>query len=480
MLREVLHYLEQNRNHFIAFKLLALIRDRVFGALRRLCPARLEGRDKGNLVSVITSDIELLEVFYAHTISPIAIGVLFSILMTVFIGSIDYRLGILAAFAYVTVGGLMPMVSSRLSGDCGTEMRERSGELSTVVLENLRGLDDIQQYGAGDARVCQMVSRTDGLNEVSSKMNSASGKASSITVATMLLFDLCMLVCSYLLFRDGAIGFDGALISVIAMMSSFGPVAALAALGSTLQTTVAAGNRVLDILDDDPETEDVTGKGTAEFGDVSAGDVSFSYGGDKVLSGVSVEVLEGTIVGISGRSGSGKTTLLKLMMRFWDPDSGTISISGRPIDGINTSELRGMESYVTQDTHLFRDTIRNNLKIAKLDASDEEIVEACRKASIHDFISGLPDGYDTQVGELGDTLSGGERQRIGLARAFLHGAPFMLLDEPTSNLDSLNESVILRSISEAGGEHTVVIVSHRASTLCIADRIYAMDSGRVS
>ncbi len=479
LLRAVLHYLEQNRNHYIAFKLLALIRDRVFGALRRLCPAKLEGRDKGNLISVITSDIELLEVFYAHTISPLFIAVIFSAGMTVAIGWIDWRLGLIALGAYLVVGGLMPAVSSRLTAGYGAEMRGRTGELSSFVLDNLRGLGEIQQYGAGADRISGMDARTDALNDANGGMNGRSSIGGSITTASILFFDLVMLVSAVMLFRQGDIGFGSTVVATVALMSSFGPVAALAALGSTLQSTFAAGNRVLDILDDVPQTEDVVDKERTEFDGARVEDVSFSYGDVPAISGVSMDIPRDSIIGISGKSGSGKSTLLKLMMRFWSVRSGEISISGKSLEYINTSDLREMEGYVTQDTHLFHDSIRNNLLIAKLDATDGEIEEACRKASVHDFIISLPDGYDTEVGELGDTLSGGERQRLGLARAFLHGAPFLLLDEPTSNLDSLNESIILRSLDGGREGHTVVIVSHRASTLRTADEVYEMDTGRL-
>jgi ATP-binding cassette subfamily C protein len=283
-----------------------------------------------------------------------------------------------------------------------------------------------------------------------------------------------------LLYNSGEIGFDGVLISVIALMSSFGPVVALANLGSTLQNTFAAGNRVLDIFDESPVVEEISGKKNIHFNGVKAENITFSYGNENILSDVSVEIPKNTVVGITGRSGSGKSTLLKLFMRFWNVQDGKIKISDTDIDNINTKNLRDMESFVTQETHLFHDSISNNLRIAKLDATQEEIETACKKASVHDFIISLPNGYDTQVGELGDTLSGGERQRIGLARAFLNNAPFMLLDEPTSNLDSLNEAVILKSLGEERNGKTVVLVSHRQSTMRIADMVYSVENGRMS
>lgn len=474
--RAVLRYAEQACNHFIAFKLLALIRDRVFHALRRLCPAKLEGRDKGDLISVITSDIELLEVFYAHTISPVAIAFFFTAIMCLFIGSFHPALGILALLAYIMVGIVIPIITSKVSGEDGMAFRTKSGELSGFVLDSLRGLSETIQYGQGEKRLAGMNAKTDALSVDEERMKHKAGRNAAATNTVILLFDLGMLLVSAMLYQNGSVDFSGVLIPTIALCSSFGPVIALANLGSTLQNTFAAGNRVLDILDETPVVEEVSGKKKLKFIGAAAENVTFSYGGETVLDGISLQIPEGGITGIVGRSGSGKSTLLKLFMRFWKVQSGSVEISGRDVADINTSDLRDMESFMTQETHLFRDSIRNNLRIAKLDATDEEIIAACRKASIHDFIVGLPQGYDTPVGELGDTLSGGERQRLGLARAFLHNAPFLLLDEPTSNLDSLNEAVILQSLCEEREDRTVVLVSHRQSTVRTADKVYSVES----
>ena len=475
LVRGFLRYAEQACNHFIAFKLLVLIRDQVFGALRKLCPAKLEGKDKGNLISIITSDIELLEVFYAHTISPIAIAFLFCIIMVCFIGSYHVALGILALAAYFTVGVIIPIVTSKRSGDDGIRFRTKSGELSSFVLDSLRGLSETQQYGQGEKRMADMNVQTDNLSRYEERMKRTAGRNTAVTNTVILVFDLAMLFLSASL-----VGFEGCLIVTLALMSSFGPVVALAALGSTLQNTFAAGNRVLDILDESPVVEEITGKEAVQFHGAAAENVTFAYGEETILDNFSVTIPENQIIGINGRSGSGKSTLLKLFMRFWAVAQGEVKISGKNVDDINTSNLREMESFVTQETHLFHDSIRNNLRLAKLDATDDEIITACKKASVHDFIMSLPKGYDTEVGELGDTLSGGERQRLGLARAFLHDAPFLLLDEPTSNLDSLNEAVILKSLHEECADKTVVLVSHRKSTMGIADTVYSVEHGRMS
>lgn len=475
LVRGGLRYAEQACNHFIAFKLLALIRDKVFGALRRLCPAKLEGKDKGDLISVITSDIELLEVFYAHTISPICIAFLFTVVMVCFIGSYHPALGLLALAAYGTVGILIPLLTAKLSGDSAMRFRTKSGKLSAYVLDSLRGLPETIQYGQGQARMDAMNAQTDAIAKEGEQMKRTEGRNTAVTGTVILMFDLAMLFASAAL-----LDFEGCLITTLAMMSSFGPVTALAALGATLQSTLAAGNRVLDILEEHPVAENITGKEPISFHGAAANHVTFAYDNETILNDFSIDIPEGKVTGIIGRSGSGKSTLLKLLMRFWKVQEGTVAVSGRSVEEINTENLRQMESFVTQQTHLFHDSIGNNLRIAKQNATDEELIAACKKASVHDFIMGLPKGYDTEVGELGDTLSGGERQRLGLARAFLHDAPFLLLDEPTSNLDSLNEAVILKALHEGCREKTVVLVSHRKSTMGIADKVYSVEQGRVS
>ena len=480
VLRAVLKYGEQSYNHFIAFKLLAIIRDHVFKALRKLCPAKLEGRDKGDLISVITSDIELLEVFYAHTISPVCIAFIMSVIMSIFIGSYSVVLGMIAVLAYIAVGAFVPVMISKKSGTLGEDFRRQSGQLSGYVLESLRGLDEEIQYSYGEKRLDDLKLRTDSLSLKQEKMSVNVGFNTAITNSVILIFDIIMLVTSVSLYRNGTVGLEGVIIPLVALMSSFGPVVALANLGTTLQNTLASGGRVLDILDESPVTEEITDGRDITFSGAKAENVTFSYGEEKILDGLSLDIEKGKIIGIIGRSGSGKSTLLKLFMRFWKTQGGRIAVSDEDIDSINTASLRNAESFVTQETELFHDSIENNIRIAKLDATHDEVTSACKKASIHDFIMTLPEGYDTNVGELGSTLSGGERQRIGLARAFLHDAPFMLLDEPTSNLDSLNEAVILKALRDEGAGRTVALVSHRKSTMCICNKVYSVENGRLS
>lgn len=478
-LRGLLHYIEQLSNHFIAFKLLALIRDKVFRALRKLSPAKLEGRDKGNLIALITSDIELLEVFYAHTISPIAIGVLTSIIMTIFIGSFNIVLGAIALLGYFTIGFIIPYFSSKFGKNDGMEYRNNFGKLNSYFLDSLWGIKEILQFGYGEKRIQTIENKTDDLMDLNKKLKKYEGIISGLAASAVSLFTLAILVVSVLISKDKNL--SNILIPTIAMASSFGPVIALSNLSNNLFMTLASGERVLNLLAEKPIVEEVyNGEKDLEFNGLECENVCFDYEGEEILNNYNLEIEPNKIIGISGKSGSGKSTLLKLFMRFWDIKEGNLKISGSNIKNINTDSLRDIESYVTQETSIFKDTIENNIKIADKDATREEVIEACKKASLHDFIMSLPNGYDTNVGELGDTLSGGEKQRIGIARSFLHKAPFMLLDEPTSNLDSLNEAVILKSVKDNSKDRTVVLVSHRLSTLNIADKVYKMKTDRVS
>ena len=453
VLRGILHYVEQYCNHFIAFKLLAIIRHKVFASLRKLCPAKLEGRDKGNLISIITTDIELLEVFYAHTISPIAIATLTSIIMVIFIGRYHWLAGLLALTAYLIVGVAIPMWNGKRGSQKGMEFRTSFGELNSFVLDSLRGLDETIQYGQGKKRKEQMTGQSKNLAGRQESLSKMEGSQRSFTNMVILLASFGMLALTIWLYAKGEMGFEGILTCTIAMMGSFGPVVALSSLSNNLNQTLASGERVLSLLEETPLVEEIPGdvetsadqsenseeSADHAFAGAEAENVTFAYGAETILDNYSLKLQPGKITGIHGASGSGKSTLLKLLMRFWDVQDGSVSVDGTDVRKIPTRHLRDMESYVTQETHLFHDSIANNIEVAKPGASREEIMEAAKKASIHDFIMTLPKGYDTEVGELGDMLSGGEKQRIGIARAFLHDCPLILLDEPTSNLDSLNK-----------------------------------------
>ena len=482
LLRGILHYLEQYCNHYIAFRLLAIIRHKVFEALQKLCPAKLESRDKGNLISIITTDIELLEVFYAHTISPICIAFLTSLFMVLFIGYYHYLAGSLALIAYIIVGVIIPVINGKLGSAEGMTFRNNFGELNSFVLDSLRGLDETIQYNQGEERKQEIIERSKQLAKQQEYLSYREGAQRSITNTVILLASFGMLFLTLFLYLNHELGFEGIITCTLSMMGSFGPVVALSSLSNNLNQTLASGERVLSLLEEKPLVEEVEGdKETNDsFKGATLNHVTFSYDDETILDDYSLKLEPGKITGIHGVSGSGKSTILKLLMRFWDVHQGSITVDEEEIKQIPTKHLRDMESYVTQETHLFHDSIANNIAIAKKDATREEIMEAAKKASIHDFIMALPKGYDTEVGELGDTLSGGEKQRIGIARAFLHDAPMILMDEPTSNLDSLNEGIILKSLKESSKQKTIVLVSHRASTMNIAETVYEMKDGRIS
>ena len=476
--RGVFHYIEQYCNHFIAFKLLAVIRHKVFAALRKLCPAKLEGRDKGNLISIITTDIELLEVFYAHTISPIAIAIVVSLIMIIFIGSYSVAAGVFAFIAYIVIGVIIPIINGKRGGTLGMKFRNAVGELSSFVLGELRGIDETIQYGAGEKKKKAIYDKSVNLSKIQNELAEAEGRQRGFTVGAIQLFSYGMLLLTLILYSNSIIEFEAVVICTVAMMSSFGPVVALSALSNNLNQTLASGERVLALIEEEPEVAEVeAGKDSislSKFTGVEAKAVDFSYGDKKILEDFTLEIKKGKILGIHGASGSGKSTFLKLLMRFWETDSGEILISNNDIKKIVTEDLRKLEGYVTQETHLFTGTIAENIALGKPKAKLSEIQEAAKAASIDEFITSLPNGYDTKVGELGDTLSSGEKQRLGIARAFLYNAPFILLDEPTSNLDSLNEGIILKALKEKSKGRTILLVSHRDSTMNIVDEMVEM------
>jgi ATP-binding cassette subfamily C protein len=479
--RGLLRYGEQLSGHYIAFRLLALIRDRVFSALRRLAPAKLETREKGNLISVITGDIELLEVFYAHTIAPVAIAVLVSALVLGFTASFHVLPALILLGGYLFTTLAVPRIVNSLAGETGKSYRNEVGALNTLMLDNLRGLREIRQYGAEEGRIRQLGEKSKALEARLRKLREYEGISRSLCDAVILITGLLIFLSGAILHRAGMIGFSAVVLTTIAALSSFGPAAALGALSNSLIHTFAAGERVLNLLDEEPVIREVTKGAEARYGEVRADTVDFAYaGGTPILRSLSLEIPQARIYGIRGKSGCGKSTLLRLLMRFWDTNSGSISIAGADIRSLNTASLRKLQGFVTQETSLFHASIGENIKIARPEAMEDEVIAAAKKASLHDFVMTLPKGYDTEVGELGETLSGGERQRIGLARAFLHNADILLLDEPTSNLDSLNEAVILKAVKEASEKRIVLLVSHRRSTLSIAEKTWRMEEGGLS
>lgn len=479
--RGALRYLEQMSGHYIAFKLLALLRDKVFSSLRRLAFVKLQDKQAGQLVSLVTNDIELLEVFYAHTIAPIMIAFFTSAILLLVFGHLSGWFVLVALSAYLTVGVILPIITTKLAREDGRRYRELVGEMNDFFLDSVRGMKEIQLFGYAKQRLDEIQQRSQKIDTAFERIKDQEAKVRIYTEVAVSAFNIIMLFTGLILFSLDKIDFSAFLIGVILLMSSYGPVIALSNLSSNLLQTLASGERVLSLLAEEPELKDV--ESAVDLKDVSRIDVenvSFAYGEEQILSDVSLSVKKGEILGIHGRSGSGKSTLLKLLMRFYDPKSGSIKINGETLPNINTRSLRDNIAYITQQTYIFNETIEENIRLARRDATLEEMMEAAKKASIHDFILSLPEGYQTKMTELGGNLSDGEKQRIGIARAFLHNAPIILLDEPTSNLDSLNEAMILKSLLNVKAEKLIILVSHRQSTMAICDQVIGIENGRMS
>ena len=479
--RGALRYLEQMSGHYIAFKLLALLRDKVFSSLRRLAFVKLQDKQAGQLVSLVTNDIELLEVFYAHTIAPIMIAFFTSAILLLVFGHLSGWFVVVALAAYLTVGVILPIITTKLAREDGRRYRELVGEMNDFFLDSVRGMKEIQLFGYAKQRLDEIQQRSQKIDMAFERIKDQEAKVRVYTEVAVSAFNIIMLFTGLILFSLDKIDFSAFLIGVILLMSSYGPVIALSNLSSNLLQTLASGERVLSLLAEEPELKDVESAiDLKEVSRIDVENVSFAYGEEQILSDVSLSVKKGEILGIHGRSGSGKSTLLKLLMRFYDPKSGSIKINGESLPNINTHSLRDNMAYITQQTYIFNETIEENIRLARRDATLEEIMEAAKKASIHDFILSLPEGYQTKMTELGGNLSDGEKQRIGIARAFLHNAPIILLDEPTSNLDSLNEAMILKSLLNVKAEKLIILVSHRQSTMAICDQVIGIENGRMS
>ncbi|AVJ03035.1 ABC transporter ATP-binding protein [Haemophilus influenzae] len=479
--RGALRYLEQMSGHYIAFKLLALLRDKVFSSLRRLAFVKLQDKQAGQLVSLVTNDIELLEVFYAHTIAPIMIAFFTSAILLLVFAQLSSWFVLVALAAYLTVGVILPIITTKLAREDGRRYRELVGEMNDFFLDSVRGMKEIQLFGYAKQRLDEIQQRSQKIDTAFERIKDQEAKVRVYTEVAVSVFNIIMLFTGLILFSLDKIDFAAFLIGVILLMSSYGPVIALSNLSSNLLQTLASGERVLSLLAEEPELKDV--ESAVDLKEVSRIDVenlNFAYGEEQILLDVSLSVKKGEILGIHGRSGSGKSTLLKLLMRFYDPKSGSIKINGETLPNINTRSLRDNMAYITQQTYIFNETIEENIRLARRDATLEEIMEAAKKASIHDFILSLPQGYQTKMTELGGNLSDGEKQRIGIARAFLHNAPIILLDEPTSNLDSLNEAMILKSLLNVKAEKLIILVSHRQSTMAICDQVIGIENGRMS
>ncbi|AFI86993.2 ABC transporter ATP-binding protein [Aggregatibacter actinomycetemcomitans] len=479
--RGILRYLEQMSGHYIAFKLLALLRDKVFGALRRLAFVKLQDKQSGQLLSLVTNDIELLEVFYAHTIAPIAIAFLTSAILLAVFAHISWWFVLVALLAYVTIGIILPIVTTQMAREDGRKYRELVGEMNDFFLDSIRGMKEIQLFGNEQKRLQEIHQRSEKIDQAFLKIKQQEGNVRSFTEITVSFFNIVILLVGLTLFAYDKIDFVGLLVAVILLMSGYGPVIALSNLSNNLLQTLASGERVLALLAEQPELKDVeNGVNITDVQQIKVENVSFAYAQEQILSGVNLHINKGEILGIHGRSGSGKSTLLKLIMRFYDPQQGSIRINDTDLKYINTVNLRDNIAYITQQTYIFNETIYENIFLANRNATKEQVIEAAKKASIHEFIMSLSEGYDTKITEMGNNLSDGEKQRIGIARAFLHNAPIILLDEPTSNLDSLNEAMILQSLLNVKAEKLIILVSHRASTMAICDQVIPIANGRMS
>ena len=479
VLRGLLRYFEQYSNHYIAFRLLAVLRDKIFGALRVLCPAKLESKQKGSIIAMITSDIETLEIFYAHTISPICIAVLVFAAVFLFVGFVSsWYLALVALVGFLTIGIVVPLISSGKLKESGVKYRAEFASFSAYFLDSIKGIKDIVLNNAGEEREKEVNRRSDGLLKETKKMKHDITCAGSAIELTVSVFVLITLAVGILLVKKDMLSLGRMIIGMVTVLSSFGPVIAVGSLPGNLTQTFASGDRVLNLLAEKPAVEAVTNGKDFDYENLDVKDLSFSYDGQtEVLKNIKMHAEKGEIIGIVGESGCGKSTFLKLLLRFWERSGGEINYDDIDIDKINTDSLLKNVTMVSQTTYLFEETIEDNLRIAKPDATMEEIENACKMASVHDFIMTLPDGYKTQVGALGDNLSAGEKQRIGLARAFLRGSELILLDEPTSNVDSINEGIILKALKEQKNKKSIILVSHRESTMAIADRIYKVDGG---
>lgn len=492
VLRGLTRYVEQYLNHNVAFHLLALFRSKAFAALRRLAPAKLAGKGKGDLIAMLTTDVELLEIFFAHTISPVAIAVTTTIVYAIVAATLSPWMALALIVSHLIIGIIVPRFFATGVRNLGPAIRGAAGELDNVMLDDMRGLDEIIRFGRGEDRAQAIEDRTRALWRNHAKLSRVNGRFAgvggllvalltsaaagiAINLAGVNLYDIPALVAAFVL-----------------LASSFGPTLALAALPANLTQTFASARRLFGLMDEAPAVVE-TGTANSDYEGMRLDRVTFAYPGEEIetiLADFSLDVPQHGILGIQGPSGRGKSTMLKLLMRYWDPQRGQVTLSGTPLPQIDVHARRRIQAMMSQETHLFDGTIRENLLIALPESEIRNggaagvlvarLREALAKASVLDLIDSLPDGLDTQVGELGDRLSEGERQRIGLARVFLRNADLVLFDEPTSRLDALNEAIILRSIHELskseqnadkGQDVAVVLVSHRESAMRVADAV---------
>lgn len=479
ILRGFLRYGEQLSGHYIAFKILYILRDKIFSKLRKLAPAKLEGEEKGELISLITSDIELLEVFYAHTIAPIAIAVITNTIIAIILYMINPIFGVLSVIFFLIVGLVIPYFSSSLGKEAGMEYRNMFGECNNYILDSLRGLKEVLQFKNGEERLKEINDKSHRINKSLDKIKEHEGVIRAITDATIMIAILTFVSVGFYNYFQGDITFTAMILAVVIIASSFGPVVALSNLSNTLLQTFASAERLFNLIDEEPIVHEIVDGEIVKAHEINYENVDFTYENreKKIFNKASIKIKKGDKIALIGESGIGKSTFVKLLMRFWDVNSGEINIGNENIKNINTKELRDSQILVSQETYLFNESILDNIKLGNRVATKEEVENAAKKASIDSFIKSLPNGYDTKVGELGGNLSSGEKQRIGLARAFLNEGEILILDEPTSNLDTLNEGEILKAIKENCEDKTIVLISHRKSTTTICNKTYKLQEG---
>lgn len=475
VLRGIFRYLEHLTGHYIAFKLLALFRDKIFQVLRRLALVKLESKESGELLARVMGDIEMLEIFYAHTIAPISIAIITCTIIFVIIANISLAMALVALAAFVTMGFILPTLATKYGRERGRVYRAQLSAMNNYFLDSVLGIREVLAYAQFKTRSEKIDADGEAIAQSVSKIRWHEGLLNMSNEVIIFAFNIIGLVVGLWLVYSGTLQITQMLMALVLLMASYGPTIALSSLSNNLLQTLASGERILTLLAEKPDLEEVTnGKNLNGINKIQVTNLKFAYEEVEVLKGISFELKKGEILGIEGKSGIGKSTLLKLMQRFYDATDGSVLIDDIDIKEINTDSLRDNITYITQSTYVFNTSVLDNIKIANLNASLEEVKLAAKQAGIDEFIESLPSGYETKISDLGIQLSDGEKQRIALARAFLHKAPVILLDEPTSNLDSLNEALILKSLTEQKTDKAIIIVSHRKSSLNICDRVLSL------
>lgn len=474
ILRSLFKYTEQLFNHYVAFKTLAIIRDLVFKSLRRLCPAKMDTKNKGQLISIITADIELLEVFYAHTISPVLIAFFHTLIFFIILYKIHWKYALCLLVFHIFLGIIIPTLTQKIGERLGDNQRRNLSNLNLSILESLKGIKEVINFSMQDERMKEVDSLTRDLNRSSKKLSNNMGNNFATSSTIILIANIVFILVGARLYMAGEVNFLNLIFPIAIFISSFGPTSALASLGNNLVLTFACGKRVMSLLREAPAVDEVTNKNEVSYEKIDLTDVEFSYDDTELIKDFNLSSRLNQVVGLEGKSGCGKSTVLKLIMRFFDPIKGSISLNEINLKDINSRNLRDNISYVAQESHLFKGTIRENLLVANESATEIDLIEATKKANIYDFIMSLDHGFDTEIVKDKALLSTGQIQRLALARMFLRDSKLYILDEPTANIDAYNEGIILKSLYEEKDDKNIFISSHRKSTLRICDEVINM------